>query len=241
VGKHQGPATASRQPAIGDLVTGADRVFRRLAGEGWIVLSASLAAPGGAQRDLGDRILERLDLSLEPLLATAPQASEPAVADYVEEVEAWLDRPVRRVEVQHLTQEDWSRLGLLTLTGGPVAAWLEGLGGVEVRATPLAALGEGSLLCAAGEAAQALGTWVSSCPSGPLSPGLGWLPGAIILPGETDPMECPEIREALSGPGRKYALGLPPGAILAIGPEGEAEVWGDVRPTLALGRGWRLG
>jgi len=75
-------------------------------------------------------------------------------------------------------------------------------------------------------------------PSCQLVPGLGWLPGAIVLLGETDPMECAEVRDGLGGPGKKYALGLPPGAILAIGPEGEAEVWGDVRPTLALGRGW---
>jgi hypothetical protein len=226
---------------IGDLVNGAERVFRRLAGEGWIVLSGSLAAPGASQRELGDRILERLDLSLEPLLATGPQADKAAASDFAEEVEAWLGLPVRRVELQRLREEDWTQVGLLTMTGGPVPAWLEWLGASQNRATPLADLGEGSLLYAAGEAAQAMGSWAPLPPSGQLSPALGWLPGAIVLPGEVDPMECAEVRDGLVGPGKKYALGLPPGAILAIGPEGEAEVWGDVRPTLALGRGWSQG
>jgi hypothetical protein len=54
-------------------------------------------------------------------------------------------------------------------------------------------------------------------------------------------MERAEIWDKLGGPGKNYALGLPPGAIVAIGPEGEAEVWGDIRPTLALGRGWSQG
>lgn len=222
-------------------MTGAERVFRRLAGEGWIVLSGSLAAPGASQRELGDRILERLDLSLEPLLATGPQADKAAASDFAEEVEAWLGLPVRRVELQRLREEDWTQVGLLTMTGGPVPAWLEWLGASQNRATPLADLGEGSLLYAAGEAAQAMGSWAPLPPSGQLSPALGWLPGAIVLPGEVDPMECAEVRDGLVGPGKKYALGLPPGAILAIGPEGEAEVWGDVRPTLALGRGWSQG
>lgn len=222
-------------------MNGAERVFRRLAGEGWIVLSGSLAAPGASQRELGDRILERLDLSLEPLLATGPQADKAAASDFAEEVEAWLGLPVRRVELQRLREEDWTQVGLLTMTGGPVPAWLEWLGASQNRATPLADLGEGSLLYAAGEAAQAMGSWAPLPPSGQLSPALGWLPGAIVLPGEADPMECAEVRDGLVGPGKKYALGLPPGAILAIGPEGEAEVWGDVRPTLALGRGWSQG
>jgi len=54
-----------------------------------------------------------------------------------------------------------------------------------------------------------------------------------------DPGAAARVRERLASPARLYAVGLPEGAILALGPEGRVELWGSVRPTILLGAGWR--
>jgi hypothetical protein len=41
--------------------------------------------------------------------------------------------------------------------------------------------------------------------------------------------------------GSRYAVGLAETAVLALGPQGEVEVWSSVPPRLLLGKAWRSG
>jgi len=47
------------------------------------------------------------------------------------------------------------------------------------------------------------------------------------------------VTELLAAEDHSYAVGLGEGSVLALGPRGEVEVWGEARPTVTLGRGWR--
>jgi hypothetical protein len=86
-----------------------------------------------------------------------------------------------------------------------------------------------------GGACAAAGEWKLT--SEAIEPGLGWLPRGIVTPGLPHPADLPAVRELLSRESRSYAIGLPPGGSIALGPSGELEIWGEVNPGVILGTG----
>jgi len=124
------------------------------------------------------------------------------------------------------------------LLGGEAGEWVDWIGGHLFRGTPQEVIAEDSLLLAVGAAASALGTWWFDAREGKIARGLGWLMGAVVVLSEVDPGEIEPVLDWLEAQKGIYAMGLQPGAILAVGPGGELEVWGDQAPTVLLGRGW---
>jgi hypothetical protein len=204
---------------------------------GWTVLAERLPAFGGQHRDLAERLLEHLDLSRPPVCVFGPQVVPADTRRFLEDLEAWLDVPAQVVGIGEARSSGGTDLGLVVLAGGPLGAWLEDLGQSELDEIP-DRLGEGSVILAVGPAAAALGTWALVPGSPGLSSGRGWLRGAVIVPGSNAPSDFEPVRELLGKMSKTCALGLPEGAMLAVGPSGEIEVWGELRPTLVLGRGW---
>ncbi|MGH2606033.1 MAG: hypothetical protein ACRDG5_05535, partial [Anaerolineales bacterium] len=102
----------------------------------------------------------------------------------------------------------------------------------------LGSVTEGGLVLASQAASGCFGSWTLPGPAHDISPGLAWLPGAIVLAGEADPAGREEVRRLLRDRDHSYAIGLPSAAILALGPQGEVEVWGGAAPRVALGKGW---
>jgi hypothetical protein len=74
-------------------------------------------------------------------------------------------------------------------------------------------------------AAQALGTAVRSIAPGQHFPGLGWLAGGAVEP-NFDPGHDRRLRQLLSRPEVDWALGIPAGAAVLLGPGGVVEVVG---------------
>jgi hypothetical protein len=68
---------------------------------------------------------------------------------------------------------------------------------------------------------------------------LGWLGAALVVPGQDTPAELASVRQHLTANPKAYALGLSEYTLVALGPEGEIEVWGASKPTIILGQGWR--
>src|SRR3989337_2610605 len=67
-----------------------EQVFRRIPGEGWLVLAGSNPELGGETADLMECLLERLDLS-RPIGAIAADDSDtPEVNEILESLEEWL-------------------------------------------------------------------------------------------------------------------------------------------------------
>lgn len=210
---------------------------RRYAG-GWLVLTPGLVTFGGPYPDLAAHLLERIELA-RPSLCLCASGSDLGVAGrFAEEIEGLLDRECP-VTLLGGTAGIPSELALVVLCGGDAAAWVEALAEETPIGKSLATSAEESLILAAGPAAAALGAWIAPAGEANLIGGCSWLTDAIVLPGVADPGEAARVRERLSSPARLYAVGLPEGAILALGPDGQVELWGSVRPTILLGAGWR--
>jgi hypothetical protein len=90
-----------------------------------------------------------------------------------------------------------------------------------------------------GGSCAAAGEWKLTTDA--IEPGLGWLPRGIITPGLPTPAALPAVRDLLSRESRSYAIGLPPGGSIALGPSGELEIWGEANPGVILGKGWGQG
>ena len=97
---------------------------------------------------------------------------------------------------------------------------------------------QGALVLLEGPAAMSAGSWVlreaESCDSG-----LGWLPGALILPGVTDVASSPAASAMLAEAPAAVTLGIGPQSALALGPDGELEIWGEQQVSIALGTAWQ--
>jgi hypothetical protein len=219
------------------------QVFRRPMGVGWIVLTGILPSLGGEAPRLAECMLDHIDLSRVPVcIVTESIVKRGDAADFIDELEELLGVSIDVINVTQFNPSDLAELlttsGLIVLAGEPVECWLEIFNATLSGYQPAHVLGDGTLLLAAGAAAAALGSWVYHSEHAELNPALGWLEGAIVLPQVHDPMALPGMREVLSQKERVYALGLPQGAILAMGPEGEIEVWGETQPVVALSTGW---
>jgi hypothetical protein len=220
------------------MVSNRGLLFRPEGGAGWIVLGSVLPEIGGRFRALGDRLLSRIDLARPPICVTSPEADRGRVEGFVEELEGWLGSEVIRLEPSDVAVLDWSGAGLVVLVGGPPAVWVRALTGAHPRPSGPDGADDATLVYAVGEAAEALGSWILP-PGGETLRGVGWLRGAVVLAGKPEPSAVKGVPELLTREDRSYALGLGEGAVLALGPAGEVEVWGEARPTITLGRGWR--
>jgi hypothetical protein len=193
---------------------------------------------GGSQRVLGERLLEHIDLSRRLICIASAGTDAPAVGRLLEDVEGWLGSEVVLLKPEEMAGLDWPGAGFVVLTGGPPSLWVASLHGAARGSEGRVDADEGCLIYAAGEAAEAMGSWVLA-PDGARSPGAAVFPGAVILPGRADPATVPGVTDLLASEDHSYAVGLGQGAVLALGPSSQVEVWGDVPPTVTLGRGWR--
>ena len=136
-------------------------------------------------------------------------------------------------------QSRFSQAGLVVMTGGLLLDWAER---IDPRGDGNSAddfLLNGRMLMAVGPVVANLGAYVLSPVEGEIIAGLGWMPGAMVLPDEIAPIDIAAVRHWLSGEENSYAIGLPHESIFALGPQGEVEVWGISKPVISLGKGWR--
>ncbi|MEW6568763.1 MAG: hypothetical protein AB1449_11480 [Chloroflexota bacterium] len=220
---------------VGQDISDSQQVFRRAGGKGWLALACHLPAFDEGSGMLTEKLLDHMDLSRPPRLVLGPDANREIVDSFLENIEVWLGGRLWPEDLAVAMAESWAESGLVVLAGGPWHHWVAALAS-QPRMDFLA---EGTLLYAAGSAAEALGAWVFPAGEQEPAPGLGWLPDAALLTGVGDPASCPAVREFLSRMRRSYAVSLPAKSVLALGPAGEVEVWSQVPPTVALGVGWR--
>ena len=66
--------------------------------------------------------------------------------------------------------------------------------------------------------------------------GLGWVEGALIVPGYDQPGAAESMHNLLLKHPNTYGLGIGTGSALVLGPNGEVETWGKRQVTIKLGR-----
>lgn len=219
----------------------AQEVMHHESEAGWVVLTSQVPHLGGETPELAERLLERMDLSRPPVCITAADKPPKELPELLEEIETLLGVRPALMELGLEPPAELSMVSLMILAGGSVHGWVQALDNSLLGEVVLQALSRGAIILAIGPAAGTVGTWALPPEAEEALPGLGWVGGALVLPGETAPSELDPVRSLLHQQPKAYALALAPHTVVALGPGGEIEVWGEAQPTIILGQGWSEG
>lgn len=97
---------------------------------------------------------------------------------------------------------------------------------------------QGALVLLEGPAAMCAGSWIIDDDER-RHEGLAWLPGALVIAGDTDVGVRESVRELMETEAQALALGIGRDSALALGPDGELEIWGEQQVNIALGPAWQ--
>ncbi len=203
--------------------------FVRPAGGGWLILC------GGSADDATLARAAALIQEAGPLVLLVPAASdrEAAEARLIEcSTVCGIPGEILTLNGETATAERLGEASLVVLPDSVdarelVAALEESGSGEELLST----LEEGAVVVAEGRSAEALGEVIEADPP---AVGSGWLRQAVIQPGFVVGTPCPVLGKRP----KLFRLGLGEHAALALGPQGEVEVWGEPAPTVTLGAAW---
>jgi len=213
-------------------------IFQRETEAGWVIVSSDIPRLGGPYSDLPENLLSKMDISRLCVCVAAGEMLTPDLDAFLEDIETLLGTPVSLWRLEEEPPAELAGAGLLILVGGIVEDWTAGLESTLIGELVLQSLNGGGVIFAIGSAAAAIGTWTFPTTEDDIVPGLKWLPGALILPGEASPSDVDKVRQLLETQPKAYALGLREASLVAFGPAGEIEVWGEAQPRLILGSGW---
>lgn len=94
---------------------------------------------------------------------------------------------------------------------------------------------QGLLIVGVNAGAAALGAWIAGPGQQAMTvPGLGLLRSAIVAPQFTTTQEASDLRTQLQRHPGFLGLGIPCGAALALGPQGQVETWGQGEITAII-------
>lgn len=213
-------------------------VFRRLEGEGWLILLGGEPVIGDPFPELVERLLGIVDLAQFAVGLTASKYDHAELTTFLEDLESLFGEDIPLLVLEEDPLAPLQEAGLAVLSGGRVDSWLQSLAEDTVLQELQDVLRRGGVILAGGDVAGALGSWALPNEGEDLVEGLDWLPGGLVLPGLQDPASLEPVRGLLRGRSQAYALGLVQDSALAIGPQGSVEVWGRSAPKLVLGKGW---
>jgi len=199
-------------------------VFHWLDGRGWLVFS------GGANDEIRAQALGRaaadggvacIALSGDPDLLLDDIADLGAPSGYVVDVFGEDDESLH---------EKLAQAGMVIVGGGVSPADVRGaLHGAALEGIQ-AAYANGGLILLEGFSASAFGAWLID--GSDIKPGLSWLAGALLTGVDKAADAAKPIFKAQPG---AIAVGVMPGSALALGPDGEIDIWGRREVTVALG------
>jgi hypothetical protein len=208
-------------------------LLRRPAGKGWLVLTG-----GPVPEDLIHRALALVGQAGD-LAAIVPAASDLRQAE--SKLRGWTDASgwssrLADCESPAVLVDVLSEAALVLLPdlSGP-EAYLRALGATDAGEYILAALDAGVVVVAEGQAAEAMGAYIRPAATGSVIPALGWLPGVVLQAHFTaqSPFPFAGKRKDL------FRIGLPEGVAIAMGPDGEREMWGKSQPTITFRDWWK--
>lgn len=208
-------------------------LFRWRAGQGWLIFSGGadsggelrgrvlgLAAADGAVACIGFGIQPAADSVLDDIEDLG------APSGYIVDVDTEDDATIR------------DRLGeagiiLITSETGDADAVRSSLVGAGIAGIE-EAFSRGAALLLEGAAASAFGTWLVHPDQG-IGSGLAWLSDVFVLPMIDDAA----VQTLLMTQPDAFALRIGVGSALALGPQGEIEIWGQRQVVVTLGPRFR--
>jgi hypothetical protein len=210
-------------------------ILSRPPGSGWLVIS------GGSLPDAQMlRVLELTDRA-GTIVAVVPRSE--ALPQAEEWLSTWLDlsgRPGRPIDCDagNSLEETIAEASLILLPDlFPPQVVAQSIGQSDAVEYLLEAIDDGALILAEGDAAEALGEVVEGRKdSGEADPtsGLNWIPSTLIQ-AHFAPSRSPDLLLMRT---QLMRIGLPDGTAIALGPEGDREIWGETQPILTFGSRW---
>lgn len=211
----------------------ASSVLRWLDGRGWLVL-----AGGGSQFDSGEvRSLALGRAAADGGVACVPLSADPYAGDRLLDDIDTLGAPSSYL-VDVLSEDDvtvqarLSEASVIVVESAPtvedarsalIGAALDGI---------QAAFVNGAVVLVEGTCAAILGSWILNA-EGRVIPGVEWLEGSLVLASSQDVAE--RARPVLDEQPAAVVLGIEPGSAIALGPDGQIEVWAARQVKLVLG------
>jgi len=208
------------------------RSISRLPGTGWLALL------GGGEFSFGET--EEADQAWIEKAPPGPVGFIPAASgsnDYprhfAEYLKAEWDREVEIIPIYRprdgrraRNSERIREVAAVYLGGGVTDHLLDALQGTPAAEALARKIQDGGLVVAIAAAAQCAGKLARSIFRGDLIPGFGWLPDAVVEP-NFDPEHDRRLRKML-GSGVRCGFGIPASSALLLGPDGAAQVVGEV-------------
>lgn len=209
-----------------------NNVLRWPDGQGWLILSGG----NDGQSEVRAQTLERAaaDGGVVYLSLGSLESAESALED-MEDLGAGAGYLVDLlVEDDETIKGRVGEAGIIVIQGGHDAEGVRSsLLGAAIEGIR-AAFERGAFVLAEGVCAAAFGDWIIRA-SGEAAPGLGWLEYGLIVPGVTAVAASSEAQTLFRQQAAAIAVGIGIGSALALGPNGEVELWGRRQVTVALG------
>jgi hypothetical protein len=225
---------------IGGSMTPSPQFFQHRCNSAWLALATHESLLPPYLFDLSLEMAALIDETAPILVVQKSEQDEGILTPLLEQLSDAVGsgRIVRYSLDEVDLNEHQGGIGGLILQGGSPQDWVKAVPRLQWKekesASPFI-----DLVLLTGAPCSAVGQWMLSDPTPDVVvPGLGWLPQGIVTPGLDHPADLGPVRGLLSDEPRSFAIGLPPGAILAIGRSGELEIWSDVKPGILLGKGW---
>jgi hypothetical protein len=210
-------------------------ILQWIDGRGWLVFSGGAAV----DTEIRARVLARAtaDGGVAYISINAPEHASAledmddlgAPAGYLVDVLVEDDDMIRKhlKESGIVVVEDTR--SVTDLHGGLLGAAIDGM---------RAAFEKGAIVLVEGAGIAAFGKWLIS-ESGEITPGLEWIANTLIVPTVASLGESEALRAVGKEDARVIAIGIGPTSALALGPDGQIELWGDRQVTIALGPGYQ--
>jgi hypothetical protein len=224
----------------GGKMTQSTPLFQHSCNAAWLVLATHESLQPPFLFDLSLEMAALIDEAEPVLIVQASSQDDQSLAPFLDQLSDTIGPD--RIDTLDLSSVELKLrhggIGALVLQGGSPPDWVESASKLEWKvSSPDSPFID--LVLLVGAPCAAVGEWMLSAPSpDTIGPGLGWLPQGIVTPGLGHPADLEPVRDLLAEASRSYAIGLPPGGILAFGPSGELEIWSEIKPSILLGTGW---
>ena len=205
----------------------------RIPGTGWLALIGGGEFSFGETEDADQLWMERTPPGPIGFIPAAAGSNDYPrhFAEYMKEA---FDREVEIIPIYRSRDGRRGRnaerirdVAAVYIGGGVTDHLLEALKETPAEEALARKIVEGGVVVAIAAAAQCAGRLARSIFKGDLIPGFAWLPDGVVEP-NFDPGHDRRLRKMLVGAGVRFALGIPAGSAVMMGPERVVELVGDV-------------
>lgn len=215
-------------------------IFQWPDGAGWFVLSGGGDFQQGESEDVDTRMLLRsaADGGLAYIWAASDLENAEHFLTYVADLGGRSGYPVDIISEDDATlNSQLGEAGVIVVGDGSQGMRLyNAMHGPAIQAI-LTAFANGALVMGVGVGAEIFGSWFLRGEAEPL-PGFGWLSNALLQIHPPHPSTHRVRHDLLQREPLAYSVELGHNSALALGPEGQVELWGKRQIAVSLGQGY---